>query len=68
MRGPELFDKHCAGCHRDASKINLDEDIVDFIRFPNSPMPAFDASKISDKEARLIADYIKLQVYYASKR
>jgi mono/diheme cytochrome c family protein len=65
-RGSVLFKKHCSGCHRDAAKIKLDVNIIEFLRDPIPPMPSFNNDKISDKDAQLIANFIKLQNYYAA--
>jgi mono/diheme cytochrome c family protein len=67
-RGSALFKKHCSGCHRDAAKIKLNISIVKFMRDPIPPMPPFSIEKISDKDAQLIADFVKQQIYYAKNR
>jgi mono/diheme cytochrome c family protein len=59
--GAALFQKYCAGCHRTPSAVPRSEGIEEIMRKPTSPvMPAFSVDRLSDDEAKIIADYIKL--------
>jgi len=57
--GAALFNKHCSGCHRDASKLKKDVNLVESMRNPMPPMPIFDRDKINDLDAQAIADFIR---------
>ncbi len=57
-QGEFLFKKHCAGCHRDVTKLRRVKDIPHKLRNPSGAMPTFDKNKISDRDAEEIADYI----------
>jgi mono/diheme cytochrome c family protein len=54
-----LYNKHCQGCHHDASKLRTDADIVESMRDPLPAMPRFDRDKINDRDALAIADFIR---------
>jgi mono/diheme cytochrome c family protein len=73
--GDILFTKNCALCHADGgNEITPDKPLkkslalkelatfVALIRVPNQPMPPFDSSQISDKQAKELYDYILKKV------
>ena len=56
--GEALFKKHCSMCHPHAAKLKSINDIVGKIRNPSPYMPRVSEHKISDSDAKRIADYI----------
>lgn len=56
--GESLFKKHCSACHRRTSRLKSVKNIVATIRNPPAYMPSFNEDKISDNEAKKVADYI----------
>jgi hypothetical protein len=64
-RASLLFNKYCSACHPKASRIKLGMNIAQLIRKPIASMPAFNDQKISDTDAQLIADHVKLQIDYS---
>ncbi len=54
-----MYRKHCLVCHPDPSRLSSRGDIVSFIKAPTPSMPAFGEDKVSDRDVRAIADFIR---------
>jgi mono/diheme cytochrome c family protein len=59
--GEALFKKHCSVCHPHVANLRplSLKKILDTIKNPSPYMPNFDENKISDDDAKRIADYIR---------
>jgi mono/diheme cytochrome c family protein len=66
-RGSHLYQKHCSGCHKDAARLKPGVKVFEYTRHPYASMPAFPPERISDEDLRLLAEYVKLQIYYKSQ-
>lgn len=66
--GDALYRKHCILCHPDAAKLRSSKDIISLMRNPPIPeMPAFGEEKLSDGNAKAIADFIRGGVLSVTK-
>jgi mono/diheme cytochrome c family protein len=66
--GEELFNKHCLACHPKAAKLRSRKNIIEKMRNPMSSMPAFDENKLSNDNAKKIADYIHQEFDWATNK
>lgn len=54
----ELYRKHCSACHPDAGMLRETKDILRAMTSPPPFMPSFGEEKISQNNAKKIAEYI----------
>lgn len=56
--GEDLFNRNCSTCHPKLNIFTGNRDVVRIMRNPPQYMPRFDTERISDKDAKMIEDYI----------
>lgn len=56
--GAAIYQKHCAVCHPDSSKMNLEKPLADLLENPPPGMPAFRSDKLSARELDALAFYL----------
>lgn len=57
--GAALYQKHCASCHPDGSKLKLEIPLLKSIRTPPPGMPSSGQEKLSDRDVQAIAQYLR---------
>jgi mono/diheme cytochrome c family protein len=57
--GATLYQKHCASCHPDGSKLKLDVPLHNSLRTPPLGMPSFGQEKLSDRDVQAIGTYLR---------
>ena len=57
--GAALYQKHCAGCHQDGSKLKLAVPLLNSLRVPPTGMPLFSEDKLPDCDVRAIGEYLR---------
>jgi mono/diheme cytochrome c family protein len=60
--GAALFQRYCSGCHRQITRFKPETDFIMIMRNPPLPMPAFPPDRISESDAKAIAEYIQFQL------